>query len=494
MSAESSSPSLWWWWAGVGSLSSFFMGYLIRYGLLVSLFLSLCSYMGWTRRFLWVLAEDALSDAFRTTVTIGSLDLSFLRGTVLITNVIIHTPQQQQQQGNNNKKEWKWESPLIVRIGRLRCRLFLWGYVMEIIKQWCSMVDCLLFRREGQDENIYIMKVDLYSMEISDCQFFVERQQNVFNFHLLDPNNNTVPSVPTTTIVPDTTSDTTIVHSHQQPQEEDGAPSSSPIPFEETLSTATDSTTHTTATTTTTVTTTTMDEEDLQEQQQARELMQQMFSALQTSLKRRNGWKDAWRVPKQTLTSKLREWQQAPRKADAMQHGVRVLQQAVATTKTNLQRLEASNTTSVTTASTIANATTALHHQQQQHQHQQQQQQQKASASSVPQQQPPQQLPPPFVLRVGRIQLKEMRVFTRDYLVTKRWNKPIVIGQVVLRAAELCPPLSLLDDEGLPALYQPIDKIMEVIMRRVLAEMAKSQSGRLLHSAVGEVLGFMTEE
>ena len=51
--------------------------------------------------------------------------------------------------------------------------------------------------------------------------------------------------------------------------------------------------------------------------------------------------------------------------------------------------------------------------------------------------------------------------------------------------------MSLNDENDKPALYQPIDKVVEVVWKRILAEIAKSQSGRLFHTAVGEVLGFI---
>ena len=70
-----------------------------------------------------------------------------------------------------------------------------------------------------------------------------------------------------------------------------------------------------------------------------------------------------------------------------------------------------------------------------------------------------------------------------------QWNKPIVLKEIVIRAAELCPPMSSLDEKGHPAIYQPIEKLVEVVWKRVLTEMAKSQTGRLLTTAMGEVLG-----
>jgi len=71
------------------------------------------------------------------------------------------------------------------------------------------------------------------------------------------------------------------------------------------------------------------------------------------------------------------------------------------------------------------------------------------------------------------------------------WNKPIYIEKMVLRSSELCPPMSMKDDDDLPAVFQSIDKIMEVVWRRALAEIAKSNTGRLFSTAFGEILSVM---
>jgi hypothetical protein len=75
----------------------------------------------------------------------------------------------------------------------------------------------------------------------------------------------------------------------------------------------------------------------------------------------------------------------------------------------------------------------------------------------------------------------------------------LYIQQVVLRASELCPPKSLVergvegddDDTEYPAIYQPLDKVAQVVLKRLLAEMAKSNTGRLLETAMGEVLAYL---
>jgi hypothetical protein len=71
------------------------------------------------------------------------------------------------------------------------------------------------------------------------------------------------------------------------------------------------------------------------------------------------------------------------------------------------------------------------------------------------------------------------------------WNRPIFIENMVLTSSELCPPISMKDENNLPAIYQSVDKVVEVVWRRVLAEIAKSNTGRLFSTAFGEVLSVM---
>jgi hypothetical protein len=180
------------------------------------------------------------------------------------------------------------------------------------------------------------------------------------------------------------------------------------------------------------------DEEcDAQAEQQAQELVNQLFSAVKSI-----GKKGAWRAQKETLTSKLRELQSLTKKTEYMQEGAKVI------TKVGKAVAKTSN------------------------------------MPTVPERRNRDE--PPFYCRVGRVILRDVRVFTRQGM---QWNKPIVLKEIVIRAAELCPPMSSLDEKGHPAIYQPIEKLVEVVWKRVLTEMAKSQTGRLLNTAMGEFLG-----
>ena len=335
-------------------------------------------------------------------MTVASFDYDFWQGRVLAYNVVIHTPFQ---------REWKWSSPIIARVGRV--------YVEFSLVAWALHVFTLLSLEQAP--------IDIYTVEVADVQVFVERQEQVFNFHLLD----------SSIILPDPK---TIV---TQDENELG--------MEDTTTTTTDNDTITTSS------------QQPQEEEEAHQLVDQMLTTVHQLVSRNGNWKGALDQQRHTLTSKLRELQSTPNKVSAVQQGVRVMRQM---------------------GHAVAKKTQDL------------------PAAAVPLRRQ-EDVPPPPMVRVGRIVVSDLRIFTRDNLSTTaeedsnddillhQWNKPIRIQNVTVRASELCPPMSSVDDNDLPAIYQPIDKVIEVVWKRLLAESAKSQGGRLLNAAIGQVLGIM---
>jgi hypothetical protein len=354
-----------------------------------SLLLSFLAWMGWIRRFLWLTLENALSNAFNgAPVTIGSMEVDLLAGKLFVSNLVIHTPMRQ---------EWKWEAPLIARVGKLHVDFDF----LSVIQRICRKQQLFL---------------DIYAVEISDVQVFVERQDNVFNFYLLDP----LMELPDPKDV--------LQNKEKQP---------------------------------TAVTKTDVNDpdhvavEDLSEEEElkAQHLVSQMFEAVQNIGRdaQKAGWKGALARQRHSLKSKLQELQQT-KKTEAMQEGVQVLRK--------VGKVVAKKTKSMNLVPTPKRRS-------------------RTEGRGVE----------PLFVRVGRVLVQDGRIFTRSEENT--WNKPITMNQVWIRATELCPPMSLNDESDKPALYQNIEKVVEVVAKRLLAEMAKSQSGRLFHTAVGEVLGFM---
>lgn len=177
--------------------------------------------------------------------------------------------------------------------------------------------------------------------------------------------------------------------------------------------------------------------DELEAEQQAQELMTQLLEAMSNTKK-----KDAWR---EVLTQKLRELQ-GRKTTVSLQEGVKVITkvgQAVAKSTQVMMPLRKDET----------------------------------DEDSI------------VYCRIGRVRLRHIRIFTRG---AGTWKSSGFIPQLIVRAAELCPPMSSFEDATLPALYQPLDKLVEVVWKRVLTELAKS--GQLLDTAMGEVLGLAMQK
>jgi hypothetical protein len=121
------------------------------------------------------------------------------------------------------------------------------------------------------------------------------------------------------------------------------------------------------------------------------------------------------------------------------------------------------------------------------------------------------------IVRIGSFLLREMRVFTKDVLVTKTtataqpvsipvqtegeasssstqagWSRPIVIWELAITGAEFSPPMSARDSQsGMPVVGIPIDKAVDIVLKRLMTEAAKSNTGRLLETAFGDVFSFV---
>jgi hypothetical protein len=272
--------------------------------------------------------------------------------------------------------------------------------------------------------------VDIYTIEVADVQVFIERQQHVFNFYLLD----------SCIILPDPT---TII-----PQQQDDEGSSKKQQLEQSL----------------------VVEEQEETDEEAHQLVENMLTSIQQLVSTKGNWKASLNEQRHTLTSKLRQLQTSENKVSAVQEGVRVIRKV---------------------GEAVAQKTQDL------------------PSAAVPERRMDDTTLPPNI-RVGRIVLRKMRIFTRDknnfttqddnnnnnnttmLLLMEGWNPSIYVEELIVRASELCPPMSLVDDEnGLPAIYQPLDKVWEVVWKRLLAESAKSQGGRLLNTALGEMLDLM---
>lgn len=429
--------------------------------LYLSLAIAVGHYFGWIERWIWyILEKEATKIVNGSKITIGSFRLDWskiLQGKIVaeVSNAVLHTPQRQL---------WGWESPLIARVGKAKVE----------VNAPITIIHEIILRMK--------LPLEIYSVYVADVQVFVERHDQVINVYLCDP-AAVLPTPPYLTPI-DTNQEGsgTLDESKSSARiqsdpvagvrgQHDGLESASSGQVLGEGETAL------------------VDGNDKQKEQ-AQQLVNNMLQAVQSlgRAAQKGSLNTAMKQQGIEMAEILRDGLSTRnRKTSELEHGVALMEQvgkvAVESFKTPQLILPERN----------------------------------VSAGG----------PEPPMARVGRILLRDIRVFTKDSWIeisldeknnkkTKvkehkgafggsekdedrallkkgNWNKPILIEELVVRASELCPPLSMKDDEDpdFPAVYQRIDKIVEIVWRRLLAEMAKSSGGRLFSTAIGEVLSFI---
>jgi hypothetical protein len=404
--------------------------------LVACIFISIAYAAGWIHRLLWFLAEHEARKLLNgTVVTCSSLEMDLLRGRYWASNVVIHSPQ---------RETWKWEAPVLARIGRVyvevnlvRCVLSLWFLGEEI-------------------------PLELYTVQMSDIQVFIERKHNVYNFFLVDPH----------VILPANEQLLEVEGKRDGDAENSASPEDNAHSNQERSYSELDSRP------------TTSSLEQNMEPQEA-EKAQQVVDHIVNAVRRAAQEGDPASLINQyrhTLTDQLKALT-TKKKSVAMQEGVTLLKHVTANITEKTAQAQ----------QVIVPARRALPGER------------------------------PVYGRVGRVLIQDARIFMRDNTPTNNnddlkpcaseedggdsstfpssWNKPILIQRVAIRANEFCPPLSAKDpmlnardaenyDPRLPALYLSLDLCVDVVCKRVLAEMAKSDTGRFFQTAMTEVADF----
>lgn len=493
----------------------------------VSFFAWIIITCGWFQRFvIWWIERELRRVLNDTPVTLGGIEIHWWHGQVDLYNLVIHTPR---------RDEWQWQSPLIGRVGKLSVQASIAGWAYSFVQYGPRHV-----------------RLEIYTVRAEDVQVFVERQQHIFNFYLCDPmlelpdpsqvitaTNTTRTTIPTTApLVVDATEVLPSTTEESSPEDVTTSLTLGTIPSASTASPVVliDGVAETIAADT---------ENEAQQQQQAQQLVNDMVMAVQSlgEAAQRGKMTTALHRHRQTFASKLKQLTQQENSV-FFRKSVQVMQQVSHAVVQNNKR-----------GRVLLPFTPPAHREDRPR-------------------------TPPIQGRVGRVVVRDVRVFTRAttstpttsantkhtsnekgvkedvsqehgtggedaanhdeeqqrYFVpnaddpdetievideesipsrptkhqtatsttsqTTCWNKPLYIQQVVLRASELCPPKSLVehnvvwglndtDDIDYPAIYQPLDKVAQVVLKRLLAEMAKSNTGRLLETAMGEVLAYL---
>jgi hypothetical protein len=105
----------------------------------------------------------------------------FTASTLSISELIIHTPK---------REEWKWDSPLIARVGKvdLSFNLFTLIEIPNFVQYTFNHIISTSATPPSTEPPFYMKSTikDIYTAQAYDAQVFIEKRGNVFNFHLLD--------------------------------------------------------------------------------------------------------------------------------------------------------------------------------------------------------------------------------------------------------------------------------------------------------------------
>jgi hypothetical protein len=413
-----------------------------------------------------------------TTVTASTFHVDILRGKVWISNLIIHAPKQE---------TWHWEAPVFARIGKV--------YVEA------NLISCLFSRLFLFEE----LPLDFYTVLVSDIQVFIERKHNVYNFLLLDP--HVVVPLPPQPTAPTQQTERDVVHDvFVNPNFTGDESSTTNFPKKEEQSTfsATDCTDSATDNTT--------NDNNifpcLDEEEKAQHVVDHIVHTV-----RRVAVSGSDKNPVISLLDQYRHMLTNELKAFTIEKGkaTKASTTAIMQEGVNLIKHVTANIAekTVNAQQVITPARRSLPHER------------------------------PVYGRVGRLLIQDMRIFVREtnrfhsngLAVASRtidhfnvpdqtdksisdsspisWHPPIVIENVAIRANEFCPPLTAkekmpskeaydknednYDASLMPAVYQTMDAYVEIVWKRVLAEVAKSNTGQLFQTAIGEAVNLFAD-
>ena len=433
---------------------------------------------GWLHRFLWFIAErEATKILNGTTVTSSTFHIDIFRGKVWISNLVIHAPKQDL---------WLWEAPVFARIGKV--------YVEA------NVISCLFSLWFLWEE----LPLDIYTVMVSDIQVFIERKHNVYNFLLLDP-HVVVPLPPQPAATSDQTDydeDDVVFVNPIVDGDSTGSPQVNASRNRSVIARNDDDATKEALPADIHVFNSNDEEEKAQHVVEHIVHSVRQVTVVGTGKNAVASLLDQYR---HVLTNQLKNFtteKDSSKKASTtaiMQEGVNLIKHVTAN---------------------IAEKTV------------QAQQVIIPARRTLPGERP-------VYGRVGRLLIQDMRIFVRenhrfvpvdsskkDEATSSAtltggkgsnvstspicaWHPPIVIQHVAIRANEFCPPLTAkertksnndcdantdnYDATLMPALYQTMDAYVDVVWKRVLAEVAKSNTGQFFQTAMGEVVNLFVD-
>jgi hypothetical protein len=431
--------------------------FLLRVAFIVTAISSFLHQTGALRRYAIKFVEDEISknlNGAMVTFSDGQVDL--WRGKVIAHDLIIH---------NKERDDWEWDSPCLARVGRIEATL-----------NFASVIN-LPFIGRVLNHTFF----DVYTVLVEDIQVFVEKRKNIFNFHLLDPSLD----IPNHSIIMEEHKKAKKRNSEQLLATKDEVASEEKK--EERLS----------------FVNVVEDVLDRKREEEASKIVEKLVGAVSQIGKAANmggskGLQSALKNQKDGFVQNLKHL-----------HSQKLVR-GVATEKTDWQLTKEQGVSVMKELGKVVEKNIS---------------DMKTSISFL--QKPPEkkqgwEAKPPDDIRIGSILVREGRIFTKDILVSagahdenlnaasdsdqsrsspKRgmldksssgWARPIAIFELAVTSAELCPPMSARDpSSGMPVVGISMDRLLDILMKRVTAEVAKSETGRLFQTAFGDVFSFI---
>lgn len=454
--------------------------------LTISCVLATLHKLGILQKTMHKLAEKQFSkEVNNARVTLGYLEFDFFRCRVSMRDAVIHTP---------GRQAWKWDSPLIARIGQLDASFSL----LSVINFTSNLLG-------------YPCK-DIYTVEVSDVQIFVEKRANVFNFHLLDRSLELPdPEAALSAMISlggEKMLNVDILDGGEGIESKVHASDDSIGSISDSSSTGTDDSVTAapeSASTPSLINATVRTKSDSQSsivprkkssvssasaETKANEIFNSMLGAVSSLGKAhheggKEGLNKAFRNQKEGFVSQLKKFRDnldgpSARSDGGVSEGNGVKMKQVA-----LESMKVMKHIGKTVEKEIKEQVGTF-------------------KTSIPKKQGWVKKVNRDQFRFGRIILKDIRIFTKDMILKRKsseatppektkvegWSKPILLKLVAISGSELSPS-AMKDDDGLPSIGRTIDKIVDAVMKRVLAEMAKTNTGRLLQNTLGEVFAWM---
>ena len=428
---------------------------LLRLVFLSTAILSLLHQSGALRRYAIKFAEAEYSKLMNgAMVTVSDAHVDIFRGKVVVHDFIIH---------NKDRDVWEWDSPCLVRVGRIEASL-----------NFASVIQL-----PGVGRILNHSFFDIYTMLVEDVQVFVEKRRNVFNFHLMDPSldipdhdpimkeyNNRKERALSESEKNDKRVDATKSHGLDAEEQRGDAASgrdvASPL----------------------------RDKED-----EANKIIEKLVGTVSNLGKAAgeggsHGLKLALISQKDSLVKNLKELHSKTPASPFVKEG---------------KDHEEDWSRRKNKVKSLGNALGKVVEQ---------------NVSDIKHQMGFLQQPPPKKegwvssnpdhIRVGSLMLRESRIFTKDVLVGKGeealteaekgsmdrhfsgWSRPIVVYELALTGAEMSPSMSARDPRtGMPVVGIPIDQFLDILNKKLMAEVAKYNTGRLFQQAFGDVFSFV---